>query len=278
MIKIEDVFTTKVMENRTEQAVDGRLLWEYLGMNMKNISRDLPKAIENAMLDYGSDYTILRLEERLNRGIGGKEPTQYIFTADSAKELAMMSNREIGKEIRKYFIEQDKMKNNLEMSDVEKFQTMLDQAKQIEQLQITAQTQEQEYLRKVNQGYKAQYNKRTKQITNIKSIVGATTQKDIIPTIEKLKRKSDKLDELKKRHKLKKQMKFYTVTELSKQLNISSIKLNKLLSQAGLQYKEDGKWLVTKDGSVYATTKTYTNGGFETSYLVWDDKVLNILK
>lgn len=68
--------------------------------------------------DEGIDWTRLFLEKESNQG--GKEKQDYIITLDIAKQLAMMSKKPKGKQIRKYFIEVEKeFRKSLEMTPLQ---------------------------------------------------------------------------------------------------------------------------------------------------------------
>ena len=98
-VTVQSVFPVSAVQNHDEFGVDGRQLWTFLGKNMEKINRDLPKAIEDAMLISGEDYKI----ERVPTLAGGSDTTIYTFTADAGKDIAMMASTDKGKEVRAYF-------------------------------------------------------------------------------------------------------------------------------------------------------------------------------
>lgn len=59
------------------------------------------------MFEYGfvenQDYSLLKIGEQ--KGSGGHNKTDYLFTLDTAKEIAMIQRTDKGREIRNYFIE-----------------------------------------------------------------------------------------------------------------------------------------------------------------------------
>ena len=94
------------------RAVDGRSLFEWLGMDLSNFSRDVKRIIKDAGFIENVDYEVkpfVMKDEPLNSGIGGCARVDCFFTATAAKEICMMSNKEKGREVRKYFIQCEKV-------------------------------------------------------------------------------------------------------------------------------------------------------------------------
>lgn len=85
-----------------EQLVNARELWQVL-----NVGRDFTNWIKDRIEKYsfieGVDFSPI-----LAKSTGGRPSTEYILTLDTAKEIAMVENNEIGRTIRRYLIEIEK--------------------------------------------------------------------------------------------------------------------------------------------------------------------------
>lgn len=97
-LTIEQVFPVDCVNDGSIN-INGRQLWEYLGKEMSNYERDINKAINKAELVENLDYICVRQNDERNP----KPTTVYYFTADAGKDIAMMANTKMGKDIRAYF-------------------------------------------------------------------------------------------------------------------------------------------------------------------------------
>lgn len=93
-----------IESDNQEPLVDARTLHQKL-----NSKRDFSNWITDKIQDYGfqqhKDYSIILLN---NTGQRGKPRIDYHLTLDTAKEIAMVERSEIGRKIRRYFIEAEK--------------------------------------------------------------------------------------------------------------------------------------------------------------------------
>jgi phage anti-repressor protein len=86
----------------------GKELVEKLGIKTKKTDW-LKRQIEGYGFEEGVDYQLLIFEKPSGCRTGGKvEEHDYIFTLDTAKELAMIAKTPEGRTVRKYFIEVEK--------------------------------------------------------------------------------------------------------------------------------------------------------------------------
>ncbi|OTG70556.1 phage antirepressor Ant [Acinetobacter sp. ANC 4218] len=94
---------------------------QQLGVNARDVHAALEvktdftdwikRRIKQCKFEENFDYVvILKKEENLK---GGRPTTEYIISLDMAKHLGMMEKNEKGHEIRKYFIEQEKIARNV---------------------------------------------------------------------------------------------------------------------------------------------------------------------
>ena len=104
LIKVEKT----IIGGEEVNSVDMRDVYNYL--EVKKDYTDWCKAqIKRAMLDENSDYILFP-----QKGEKGNKPISvYICTLDSAKSIAMLSQTEKGKEVRKYFIQVEKVAKNV---------------------------------------------------------------------------------------------------------------------------------------------------------------------
>lgn len=92
-----------VYENENgEKFINARELHEQLF-----VSTPFHKWIERRVENYGFT-TNEDFWTYLSESTGGRPSTEYIFTLDAGKELAMIENNEMGRAIRKYFIKVEK--------------------------------------------------------------------------------------------------------------------------------------------------------------------------
>lgn len=95
--------------NSGKKVVSARELHERLGSNRK-FADWIKYRIEQYGFSEGQDFITI-----LGESTGGRPSQEYLFTLDTAKELAMVENNEQGRKIRRYFIEvENRYRNNVD--------------------------------------------------------------------------------------------------------------------------------------------------------------------
>lgn len=84
-----------------EHVVNGRELWEGL-QSKREFATWIKKRFEDCEAVENEDYT--SFDKNVKREIGATKRIEYIIKLDTAKEMAMLENNTIGKQVRKYFI------------------------------------------------------------------------------------------------------------------------------------------------------------------------------
>lgn len=87
--------------------IDARLLHQRLKTGYP-FSRWISTRIREYGFKKNEDYIQNFSEIRSINGLAGRKPLNYYLTVDMAKELAMLERNEVGKRIRRYFIEVEK--------------------------------------------------------------------------------------------------------------------------------------------------------------------------
>ena len=106
-------FTTAVeiiqgdLTNSAEKHCDARDLHGALGVR-RDFSTWFKDRVDQYGFIEGEDFS-----PNLGKSLGGRPATNYMITLDMAKELAMIENNEIGRRIRRYFIEAEKKAREL---------------------------------------------------------------------------------------------------------------------------------------------------------------------
>lgn len=103
----ENFKVVEIIEHDGKQAVDARILHEYLGVK-KTFSSWIKMQIERCDLLEGVDYEALTQKVSCSNGVGYSQSRMYVLSLDAAKEISMMSQCEKGKLARRYFIEVEK--------------------------------------------------------------------------------------------------------------------------------------------------------------------------
>lgn len=92
-------------ESSEQFPVDFDVFWEWVGYTRKDNAK---RAFENSEFEKGIDYELLIKEElRPQGGFSNREIIK--LTIDCAKSFAMMAKTEQGKEVRKYYLECEKI-------------------------------------------------------------------------------------------------------------------------------------------------------------------------
>jgi phage anti-repressor protein len=86
-----------------ENFVDARTLHENL-----MVGKDFTNWIKDRIDQYGFENGLDFSPYLAKTSTGGRPRTEYLLTLDCAKEIAMVQNNEIGRSVRKYFIEVEK--------------------------------------------------------------------------------------------------------------------------------------------------------------------------
>lgn len=99
------------MDGQQVNTVNARDLYEFLGVK-KDFTTWAKVQIDRARLKYGRDYIMITIPPlgglEGNRGVR----TEYHFTLEAGKHIAMMSGAEKGFEVRDYFIECERIAKN----------------------------------------------------------------------------------------------------------------------------------------------------------------------
>lgn len=91
-----------VTRNKGKKVVSARELHEKLE-SKQDFSNWIKGRIEKFGFQENKDFTII-----LSKSTGGRPTIEYALTLDMAKELGMLEGNDIGKQIRRYFIEVEK--------------------------------------------------------------------------------------------------------------------------------------------------------------------------
>lgn len=184
-ITVEQMFPMSVIESG-EQAVSARMLFEWMGVDVDHFNRDFKTAVDNAGLDEGIDYAILPKDggNSINQQLtGGRPKTDYVLTADSAKEIVMQSHKEKGKMVRKYFISCEKKLREMANKPVVWTPDMLiEMGHRMKEQQAEIDKQD----NSIKHGYKSVIGKHRKRTDSVKEILGVQHDKDIIPALTKV--------------------------------------------------------------------------------------------
>ena len=99
----------KITEQKGVQLVDARELHRKLKVQTK-FTNWFPRRVEEYKFDEGKDYfTENQLLPKNGQKVFHRPRTEYFLTIDMAKEIAMVERTEVGKMIRNYFIEMEKI-------------------------------------------------------------------------------------------------------------------------------------------------------------------------
>ncbi|EDO1095924.1 phage antirepressor Ant [Listeria monocytogenes] len=133
-----------VLENeKGEKFVDARMLHEKLLVNTR-FNDWISRMIGNYGYENGLDFY-----STLSK-TNGRPSTNYFLTLDTAKELAMVQNNEMGRSIRKYFIEVEKQARKL-ATEYPTFSYMIEDPVARAEKWIEEQQEKQEVLKKLEE-------------------------------------------------------------------------------------------------------------------------------
>lgn len=97
------------IDGEKQLGVDARSLHAALG-SKQDFSTWIKRRIAQCKFEENFDY--ISLHQKVERETGATSRVEYIVTADMAKHLGMLEKTPQGHEIRKYFIEQEKVSRN----------------------------------------------------------------------------------------------------------------------------------------------------------------------
>lgn len=105
IIKIE----SRDISGAAVQTANARDLWAFVE-SKQEFSHWIKNRIEKYGFVEGEDFVVDKIIERSNQGLGiGQGRIDYHLTIETAKELAMVENNDKGRQVRKYFIECERM-------------------------------------------------------------------------------------------------------------------------------------------------------------------------
>ncbi|MDN6672658.1 MAG: antA/AntB antirepressor family protein, partial [Staphylococcus equorum] len=105
MTNVNELFNLKENQDGTV-AVSGREL--HKGLEVGTRYKDWIKRMLEYGFEYGHDYLDEVVKVDTQKRERTYEQLDHILTIDTAKEIAMIQRSEVGKKIRKYFIEIEK--------------------------------------------------------------------------------------------------------------------------------------------------------------------------
>ncbi|WP_198224218.1 antA/AntB antirepressor family protein [Snodgrassella sp. W8158] len=102
-------------------------IWEKPNesINTDNIQKDSFPEFSGKPINVNIDVDIANLYRTIKNPKGGRPTKEYILTLDMAKELAMVEKSDIGRKVRKYFIECERQSQNLQFKLLESYKDRL---------------------------------------------------------------------------------------------------------------------------------------------------------
>ncbi|WP_371750711.1 antA/AntB antirepressor family protein [Snodgrassella alvi] len=102
-------------------------IWEKPNesINADNIQKDSFPEFSGKPVNVNIDVDIANLYKTIKNPKGGRPTKEYILTLDMAKELAMVEKSDIGRKVRKYFIECERQSQNLQFKLLESYKDRL---------------------------------------------------------------------------------------------------------------------------------------------------------
>ncbi|WP_281998495.1 phage antirepressor KilAC domain-containing protein [Priestia flexa] len=197
-----------------ETVVDARELHAVL-----MIGKDFTTWIKNRIEKYGfvegEDFSPV-----LGESVGGRPRTEYILTLDTAKEIAMVQHNEMGRVVRKYFIEVEKRFKQLHVPSY-----MIDDPIKRAEQWILEQKQ--------------------KQLVETKNLMLEQQLAETAPKVTYYDQilQSDSV---------------INISQIAKDYGLSGKKLNQILKQEGVQYKLGEQWLLYSKYQDKGYTKSHT--------------------
>ncbi len=105
MKEIVKIYNTVKIGNEEVNSVNARDLYSALKVESK-FADWIKRRLNYIQAEEGTDYIVLKNENADIKGAAA--PIEYFITIDLAKEISMLEKNDIGKMIRKYFIECEK--------------------------------------------------------------------------------------------------------------------------------------------------------------------------
>ena len=163
-----------IYENvKGERLINARELHQKLG-NKRKFSDWIKQRIEHYKFLENEDYipfhNFVKGDEK---GFGNKATKEYYITIDMAKELCMIENNEMGRKIRKYFIEAERRYREIVNSPQNIFDVMHTALYQIEENEKRLKIVEED-----NKNNRIKIKENTNEIENIKKKIDVTIKKD----------------------------------------------------------------------------------------------------
>lgn len=91
----------------SERLVNARELHTAL-KNGRHFSDWIKQRIDEAMLEEGSDFVQISFSQDCDKPLGGRPSVDYGLTVDAAKQVSMLERNDVGRQVRKYFVEAEK--------------------------------------------------------------------------------------------------------------------------------------------------------------------------
>lgn len=209
-----------VYENESnEKFVDARELHTHLLVG-KDFTSWIKERIEKYGFVEGEDFSPILVKTT------GRPKTEYLLTLDTAKEIAMVQNNEMGRATRKYFIEVEKRAKRMTFPSymiedpIKRAQKWIEEQKHVQLLETKTAALEQQVSE-----YKPK-------VTYLDMILNS---KDTV-----------------------------TISQIAEDYGMSGRKMNLLLHDVGIQYKLNGQWLLYSTHKGKGYTKSMTVDVFHT--------------
>jgi len=258
MQEIINISKNRIGDN-TVNSVSARDLHKRL-----EVKRDFSTWIKNRITKYGfvenEDYIIIAPQKRGagNNGLfNGSDKIEYILSLDMSKELAMIENNDIGRNIRKYFIKiEQKFSQKLEKQEEKRIspkdiQEMSELGTELIKLSKVFGFKGNQVILSADKG--------------VRNITGHSPLK-LLDEIHLVANEKTKI---------------FSPTQLGKEIGKTAMEINLLLADIGFQKKVGKIWEVLESGLEFAelldTNKKHSDGT-PVKQIKWQKEVLEKIK